>query len=436
MVYLFKVIYLIFLIEALLRTLYFWQLKEYRADRFWEFLNSGEAGRYFLPGRHFLRPKLTVKIVLLFFISLVFARQLVWWLGYLLVPAIVALSVGAVSPWSGLAKWLIVLAAKIKLGFYRQNLIVIGITGSFGKSSTKEILAHLLAAKYKVLKTAANNNTLIGIAKTILTKLNKDRQVFVVEMGAYKRGEIGEICRLVRPDIGILTGINEQHAGLFGSLENTIKAKSELIAALPQKGLAVINADNANSRTVAKKPWPAAVRTYRRPQRPYATNLVGRHQQLNISAAVTVANHLGVPKKEIEAKLKNIPAINSALRRTQGVNGAIVVLDTYSSNRDGFLAAIDFCAGSKARLKILVTPGISELGRSSESVHRAVAKKAASVFDRIYVTKTDAKRWFKDAEFIAENRLPAELKAALRKSDLVLLEGRLSSKLVKELCRR
>jgi UDP-N-acetylmuramoyl-tripeptide--D-alanyl-D-alanine ligase len=436
MVYWLKIIYLVLLVELILRDLYFWQLKEYRLDRFREFLRSQEGKKYFIPSRHFLRPKLTAKIVLLFLISLVLARQFTWWLGYLLTPALVALAVGAVNPWSGLIKWVVVLFAKVKLRLYHRDLLVIGITGSFGKTSTKEILAHVLGAKYRVLKTTANNNTLIGVAKAVLKQLNEKHEIFVVEMGAYKRGEIREICNLVRPKIGILTGINEQHAGLFGSLANTISAKSELIAALPRDGWALINGDNLHSKSVAAKSWPAAVKLYRLPKKRYQTNLVGDHQQLNISAAVMTANHLGVPKKDIEQKLKKIPVIATALKETKGLKGATIILDTYSSNRDGFMAAIKFCREFKSGRKILVTPGMSELGRLSDAVHHDVAKKAAAVFNNIYVTKADTGRWFKSAKFLTEDKLLRLLQTILTKQDLVLLEGRLSAKFVESLCRR
>src|SRR4030042_3311816 len=125
-----------------------------------------------------------------------------------------------------------------------KNLLVIGITGSYGKTSTKEFLYSILVQKYgerAVLKTEKNLNTEIGIALAILNDLNADHKFFICEMGAYKMGEIRESCQISRPRIGILTGINEQHMAIFGSQENIIKGKYELIESLPPDGMAFFN---------------------------------------------------------------------------------------------------------------------------------------------------------------------------------------------------
>jgi UDP-N-acetylmuramoyl-tripeptide--D-alanyl-D-alanine ligase len=432
MVYWLKIIYWLLLIEVGLRCVYFWQLKEYRWDRFKEFLFSGEARRYFLPSRHFLRPRLTVKSLIIFFLSLIMARQTVWWFGYLFMPIFVAFAVALINPISDIFKWLVIAAAKIKLVFFHRRLIVIGITGSYGKTATKEILAYVLKEKFRTAKTLANNNTLIGVAKTILSSLKIRHEVFVVEMGAYKRGEIKSICNLVRPKIGILTGINEQHIGLFGSMENIIKAKSELLAALPKDGLAVINGTNPITKKL--KIGGAPAKYYQRLK--LKTNLLGEHQQLNMAAAVIVAKHLGLSQGEIEKRLLKVPQFKTAIAKQRGLNGALMVIDSYNSNRDGFLAAIEFCRGIKSKRKILITPGISELGKLARSVHEDVARVATPVFDHIYITKVAVQPWFTGAELIGESQLLEKLKQELSPKDLVLLEGRLSNKFVTQVCGR
>src|SRR5262249_23934960 len=144
----------------------------------------------------------------------------------------------------------------------RSDLIVVGITGSYGKTSTKEFLSTLLGARYRVLKTAASVNTPVGIARTVLRGLQADHQVIVVEMGRYVPGNIRDLARLARPRIGILTAIGEQHLERFGSVENIARTKYELIQALPADGLAVFNADNARCRDLARKTTSTRVRTY------------------------------------------------------------------------------------------------------------------------------------------------------------------------------
>src|SRR3989344_1619662 len=134
--------------------------------------------------------------------------------------------------------------AKKKVVGLRSKLKIIGITGSYGKTTTKEVIASILAQKFKVLKTPENFNTPLGIARFILKGLSNDTEVLVVEMGAYRRGDIMELCGLTPPDIAVLTGINESHLERFGSLENTVKAKFEIVEALDSSGIAVLNADS------------------------------------------------------------------------------------------------------------------------------------------------------------------------------------------------
>lgn len=413
MVHWLELIYFLILLEALLRCLYFWQLKEYRWDRFREFLKTSEAKRYFLPGRNFLRPRLTLKIVLLFLFGLVLSRQFVWWLGYLLVPVTTAFLAAAFSPISDLVKWIVVLLAKLKLLFWHRRLLVIGITGSYGKTSTKEILAHVLAAKFMVAKTPETNNTLIGVAKAVL-KLKPATEIFVVEMGAYKIGEIAAICRLVKPKIGILTGINQQHLGLFGSQEKIIQAKSELLRALPKNGLAVVNGESQLARRAARG-INAGVKYYQAGS--YPTNLLGAHQQLNIAAAMIVAKYLGVDK----FNLTDIPRFKTALTRVTGLNGAVIINDSYNSNPDGFLAAIALAKTIPARKKVLISPGIIELGRASKEVHARLRLAAAAVFDQVHITKN-------------ETQLLKKLKTMLTKNHLLLIEGRFSAKFIRTVC--
>lgn len=418
MVHWLEIIYFLLLLLALSRCLYFWQLKEYRFDRFREFLKTAEATRYWLPDLHFLRPRLTAKILLLVLFSLILSRQFVWWLAYLLVPLTAAIAVGLTAPLSDLVKWLIVGLAKVKLFLCHRRMLVIGITGSYGKTSTKEILAHILTNKFQVAKTPETSNTLIGVAKTTLFRLPLKTEVFVVEMGAYKIGEIAAICRLVRPKIGILTGINQQHLGLFGSQENIVRAKSELLLVLPKTGLAVVNGTNRLARRAALG-IRAGVKFYKTAT--HATNLIGSHQQLNISGAVIVARHLGIKR----FNLTTIPHFKTAITKIIGLNQATIINDSYNSNPDGFLAAIALAKTISAQKKILISPGIIELGKESEAIHRCLAAAAKEVFDQVFITKLKP---------ISEPQLLLKLKRTLTKNHLLLIEGRFSAKFIREIC--
>ncbi|MEK7622717.1 MAG: UDP-N-acetylmuramoyl-tripeptide--D-alanyl-D-alanine ligase [Patescibacteria group bacterium] len=424
MVYWFKIIYFLLLLQAISRCLYFWQLKEYRWDRFRAMLATSARNQYLLPSLQLFRPRLTFKILILFYLSFYFSFLFHPLLAYLLLPLTVSLAVLFLAPLTGLLYDLIILAAKIKLLFYKK-LTVIGITGSYGKTSTKEILSHILASKYPVLKTPLNSNTTIGVALTILKSLNSTHQYFVVEMGAYRLGEIAAICRLVKPKIGILTGINEQHLGLFGSQENIIKAKSELLLALPKNGLAVVNGVNQFTKKLAISQAPTKFYGYAKQK----INLLGQGQQLNLSAAIIVAQYLGIKKFD----LTHLPQLKSALTLTKGLNQATIINDSYNSNPAGFNQAIKYVSDLPFKTKILITPGIIELGSQSAKIHRQLAAQAKPVFDQIFVTKPEIAPYFQ-VKTGSEADLLQKLTLILTKNHLLLIEGRFSAKFIKVLC--
>lgn len=134
-----------------------------------------------------------------------------------------------------------------------KQLLIIGVTGSHGKSMVKDYIADILRQKFRVVKTEKKDNTLVGIAKTILKKLEKDTEIFVVEMSAYKKGEISDLCRFIRPKIGIITGINNQYFSLFNGLENIIKTNNELVEGLPKNGICIFNGMSKHAYTLFKK---------------------------------------------------------------------------------------------------------------------------------------------------------------------------------------
>ena len=169
-------------------------------------------------------------------------------LGYALIflnsfALLLAIVTAVLKPFDFIAKSIIVARAKSKMRKF-QNLKIIGITGSFGKTTMKEVLAAVLSEKFKVLKTPENINTPVGIGRLILKELSSDTEIFIVEMGAYQRGDIRALCRIAQPQIAILTGINEAHLERFGSMENTIKAKFEIVQHAKPDALIVLNEEN------------------------------------------------------------------------------------------------------------------------------------------------------------------------------------------------
>ena len=301
-----------------------------------------------------------------------------------------------------------------------KNLLVIGITGSYGKSSTKEILYSLLKKSFNVIRTPSNINTDIGIARVILHDITEKHDIFIVEMGAYRRGEIKKTAEMVHPQIGILTGINPQHISLFGSLQNIQRAKYELINALPDKGLAVFNGDNENVLSL--------FRQSKKPKRLYATNpkiesesqkvfvesikntphgleisvhedgqgdvilkssLLGLHNATNIIGAITVARELDVNYSDIKKALLKFNPPPHTLQLKTGIKDSVVIDDAYAANEDGVLAALDVLENMKGGKKICIMQSLIELGDSAERVHKKIAGRIAEVCDYLIMTNRD-----------------------------------------------
>lgn len=360
-----------------LRWLYLWQLKEYRLDRLMSFFRLPQSGKLFLLGNfwpgEFRRPRLTLKIVLsllILFTLLYFAATnlSLLLLSDLFLPLITALILLILSVPASLIHQLLIFLAQRKLTKF-PGLITIGITGSFGKTSLKDAIAAVLSVKYRVLKTAGTQNTLIAITQTVLRQLQPDHQIFVVEMGAYRRGEIAQICRLVKPQIGIITGINQQHLDLFGSLKNTHQAKFELIDSLPRKGLAVFNLDNPGSREL-----------YDKTRQPKA----GYHG-LSQEAAAVLAKHFHIPQRQVLTALQSV----KPTRLTQSqIKNMTVLDDSYNSNPEGFRFALTQLAKLPGK-KLVITPGIIELGPASESIHRQLGDLIGRIPADVLLTSSD-----------------------------------------------
>ncbi len=465
-------IYILLFAFAILYTksalfwLYLWQVKEYRLDRFFSeygFLAKLLHFWAFSGGRKFHRPVFTVKALVIYIASLLiilggiygvlkflfYGAFLNIWvliiglLGlYLLVPFTVVLVMFLFQIPVLLAKNLIYKMAASRVDSVK-NLIVIGITGSYGKSSTKEFLAQILERKFKVIKTPKNINTEIGIAKFILQKLNSDDQVFIVEMGAYKKGEIQRICDIVRPKIGMVTGINEQHLDLFKSFENIINTKYELIESLPKDGLAVFNGENKYSLEMAER-WQGDKKIYkmidvRRPPR----EMPG-HYLLNLVGTIEVAKYLGMNEGEIDESVRNIKLADRMMHSFTGRNGALVIDDTYSANPDGVLAGLDYLSQQRQKTKIAVMPCLIELGKAAEEVHRRIGRRLNEVCNLAIITTPDyfhiiqqetgrvvsSPNHDKAVLAVKPEKVIELLGGKLNSDTVVLLEGRLADSIV------
>lgn len=285
------------------------------------------------------------------------------------------------------------------------GLTVVGVTGSYGKTSVKFFLAKLLSAKYNVLVTPESYNTTLGVVKTIRQSLRPTHEIFICEMGARNPGDIREICEIVHPQHGIITSIGPQHLESFKTVENVVKTKFELRDALPQDGTIFLNLDNvyiqketpgrpmvsygienpesrylAYGLTVSAKGSSFLMKIDGTEYR-LTTRLIGRHNVQNIAGAIACAHTLGVPMEDL---VRQVRLLESVPHRLQLLGGGkmLVIDDAYNSNPSGAKAALETLAAFDG-VKILVTPGMVELGAKQAELNRVFGSQAAAVCDYV-----------------------------------------------------
>lgn len=300
---------------------------------------------------------------------------------------------------------ILVKIAKLKLQFY-SHLTKIVITGSYGKTTFKEMLSFVLEDKYKVLKTPENINTRIGIANLIIKKLNKNHQIFVVEAGAYKKGEIKNICELIKPDFGIITIFGMMHLERFKSIEAIRKAKSELIPFIKDKSKLFI---------------------------PKELNKFIDFQD----TIIKIAKFFGIKKSTVQKRLNNFKNTPHRLEEKTVGSKIIILDDTYNSNPLGFKKALDKLKSYRNYQKILVTPGMIEFGPKQYKLNFDIAKEASEIVDIfIIVGQTNQEALIKGAKkqkskkpkiisLKKEENIEEELRKHLRPPSVVLLENEL-----------
>ncbi len=306
---------------------------------------------------------------------------------------------------------------RINMGFFRDaqkrladrpDLIKIGVTGSYGKTSAKFILAAILAEKYDVLATPSSFNTPMGLTRVIREQLTAKHQVFIAEMGARHVGDIAELCELVHPSIGVLTSIGPQHLETFLTLENVANTKFELIAALPSGATAVVAEE-------VKRDWPQLIARRRdiayiaagmaedcgvrasdiavgpegsdfslalpglEPMRMH-TKLLGAHNIGNIALCCAVAHSLGMTGGQIARGVAKAEPVEHRLQLLRGAGGNVVIDDAFNSNPAGAKAALTVLAAFPGR-KVIVTPGMVELGEREQELNRAFGAQIAKTAD-------------------------------------------------------
>lgn len=287
------------------------------------------------------------------------------------------------------------------------GLTVIGVTGSYGKTSTKHYLERILSETYEVLMTPGSFNTTMGVIRTVREMMKPYTEVFICEMGAKQLNDIKEICDLVHPRIGIVTAVGPQHLESFKTIENVQRTKFELVDSLPSDGLAVINNDfpyiaNRKVENVAAVRYGVAdikgtefyaedityspdgtTFTIVGPERHLTlhTRLVGECNVSNLVAAVIVALYMEVPEEKIRYAVDKISQVEHRLNIKRAPGGLTIIDDAYNSNPTGSGMALDVLASMTGGKRIVITPGMIELGDEQYNLNREFGKKIAKSVD-------------------------------------------------------
>lgn len=340
-----------------------------------------------------------------------------------------------------------------------EKLIRIGITGSYGKTSTKFVLNTLLSQKYNVLATPASFNTPMGVTRIVRERLQPAHQVFIGEMGARHVGEIRELSRLVHPRIGILTAVGPQHLDTFKTLDRIRNTKYELIDALPRDGMAVFLHDDAIVSELYEKTSKPKMLVGREGSDAWAedisvshegssftlcfpdgerlscqTRLLGRHNINNILLAAAVSKYLGLSAEQIIRGVSQLQPVEHRLQLLRSAGGITVIDDAFNTNPRSSREAFQVLSSFPGR-HIVVTPGMVELGEEEEKFNYEFGKNMAACADlAVLVGKRHTapiEKGLLDAGFARENiQVVASLDEAiafnqknLRPGDVVMYEN-------------
>ncbi len=286
------------------------------------------------------------------------------------------------------------------------NMKIIGVTGSYGKTTTKFMITRLLSEKYTVTVTPESFNTPMGVVRTIREKMKPGTEIFVVEMGAKKVGDIKEICKIVNPDHGVITSVGPQHLDTFHTLDNIIKTKFELADYVTKKqGTMFLN---CASKPVSEQQVEGCIRyglengldAYAKnivyheggasftvcvgeEEIPLQTRLLGQHSILNLTVAVAVARYFEVPVKDIQFAVSTLKPTEHRLEVKGFVGGSLMIDDAYNANPEGCLEAVNVLGRFENKQKIIITPGLVELGDREEQCNFDLGVHAGKTCDRI-----------------------------------------------------
>lgn len=307
-----------------------------------------------------------------------------------------------------------------------SDVNVIGITGSFGKTSIKNIIGHVLGEHERTLITPESYNTPMGLTITINKFLSPFHQNFIAEMGAYYEGEIQELCDMVSPSVGVVSSVGPQHLETFKTIGTITKTKMELIESLPSDGLGILNLDNEYIKNYKIKN-DVLVKWYSLKDETadifaydikyvdgimifkikfngnihlIESNLLGQHNVENILAAILVSDYKGIEIQEIINSISTLKPIKNRLELNKLNKNLYILNDAFNSNPVGIYEALNILNSFENKIKIVITPGLIDLGSITHEFHVKLGEDLISLAEYIYIVGNTNK---KDLKFGAVN---------------------------------
>ncbi|MDX1535863.1 MAG: Mur ligase family protein [Candidatus Spechtbacterales bacterium] len=434
--------------------------------------------------REFVMPAFTFRATSIFITALIIYTTATWsifiylneWFvasilgGSIILPLLVSLVVLISNPVFDQVKKAIIKRAIKKISSM-NNILVVALAGSYGKSSIAHILHDILESDLRAIKTPPHLTTDIGIARFILKELTPEHEVLIAEVGAKRKEETFKITQMLSPHIGVLAGITSKDTAFLGSMRDVQEAHYELIQALPDKSLAIFNGDDEYTRALfkhckkAKRLYASDPLVETSPQKILFENaksipegielqirekgcseetlrisLIGEHAVSNVMGALTIARELGIPYKSIKEALIETETLPRTLEIRRGIKDTVVIDDTGSSNLNGVISALALLKKTKGRQKICIFQPIGELGTLSEKIHKQIALLIAETCDVCIVTSVDnfsamyneaMENGMKNKSFICISDPHKALRKAQEvcdKDDIILLENPIPEK--------
>ena len=473
MIYIDSIILILFVIKSV-DFVYLFQIKEYRFDRFMSAMREmGIVSTLYtrtprIPAKTIRNATLMLWLLASMGAVILFLSMLsnIWEaLGYLIFTPVIALC------WMAVGVDVTNIAARRKRTriIHRAKKILeqskvtrVGITGCYGKTTTKEFLAALLSAEAHTAKTIKNWNTDVGVALSILSELKTDTRYFIAEVGGYTQGEIGSIAQWLKPQFGFFTGMGNQHVDLYGSQQALMDGETELLAQIPPQGIAYINADApelayvtsrchcpvvtysfsnshadiyfSNHRVADGKQYANV--HYRGTTYQISSCLIGSHILMNLLPCIAFCLDQHIPWEHIAKTIETLKPIPGKLSQHIGPSNSVILNDSANTNVEGCIAAIQTTNSYPQPKKYMITKGIIELGNQKNESYRRIIE----ALDKTEITFITTDGMFYEVAHHTNNcvvqqnesDIIAYLKNKIDQHTVITLEGKFTKFFIKQ----